>query len=202
MKIDDVISEAGFWSGVAKGLGSPQLAKAIDSANAASTGPAPVDPQQSPTEQPAATPPVNYDIPAYKRQGKTIPGVTPPAPATAEPAVAAAPTVADQQSKVGVGQINKIIPTLRTRDLNSVKKTVDATLAKKAQATPAPAVAPATPAAPQAQPVSDEPVRIGGQKLDPNNPTDAKILQKIQSQQVAEGIDLAEVLWRKMKSKR
>jgi len=199
MKINDVISEAGFWSGVAKGLGSPQLAKAIDSANATSTGTTPVDPEQPPAEQPAATPPVNYDIPAYKRQGKTIPGVTPPAPAAPQ-----VPTVADQQSKVGVGQINKIIPTLRTRDLNSVKKTVDATLAKKAQSSPAPTVAPAaapTTASAPAQPVSGEPVRIGGQKLDPNNPADAKILQKIQSQQVAEGIDLAEVLWRKMKSK-
>ena len=36
-----------------------------------------------------------------------------------------------QQAKVGVGQINKIIPKLRTRDLQSVKKNVDATIAKK-----------------------------------------------------------------------
>jgi hypothetical protein len=39
-----------------------------------------------------------------------------------------------QQSKIGVGQINKILPTLRTRDLASVKKTLDATLAKKQKA--------------------------------------------------------------------
>jgi hypothetical protein len=54
----------------------------------------------------------------------------------------------DQQAKVGVGQINKIIPTLRTRDLQSVKKNLDATIAKK-QKQPADAAAPAgnTPAA-------------------------------------------------------
>jgi len=53
-------------------------------------------------------------------------------PATAEPA-ATAP--AAQQSKVGVGQINKIIPTLRLRDLKSVQKTVDAALAKRTTST-------------------------------------------------------------------
>jgi hypothetical protein len=53
-------------------------------------------------------------------------------------AQAAAPTAAQaQQSKVGVSQINKILPTLRARDLASIKKTLDATLAKKQKA-PAP----------------------------------------------------------------
>jgi hypothetical protein len=51
-----------------------------------------------------------------------------PAPAGSEPPATPA---ADQASKVGVGQINKLIPALRTRDLQSVKKTVDATIAKK-----------------------------------------------------------------------
>ena len=32
---------------------------------------------------------------------------------------------ADKQAKVGVGQINKIIPSLRTRDLDSIKKQID-----------------------------------------------------------------------------
>lgn len=63
---------------------------------------------------------------------------------------------ADQQAKVGVGQINKIIPTLRTRDLQSVKKNVDATIAKK---TKQPAAAPAAqqPAAPAQAPEDDNP---------------------------------------------
>ena len=43
---------------------------------------------------------------------------------------------ADQQSTVGVRQINKIIPTLRKRDLLSVKKTVDNTLAGKSSIKP------------------------------------------------------------------
>lgn len=49
----------------------------------------------------------------------------------------------EKQSKVGVKQINKIIPTLRKRDLLSVKKNIDNTLAGRgsaptATATPAP----------------------------------------------------------------
>jgi hypothetical protein len=32
---------------------------------------------------------------------------------------------ADKQAKVGVGQINKIIPSLRTRDLDRIKKQID-----------------------------------------------------------------------------
>ena len=44
---------------------------------------------------------------------------------------------AEKTSKVGTGQINKLIPTLRTRDLQSVKKTVDATIAAKAKTKPA-----------------------------------------------------------------
>lgn len=42
-----------------------------------------------------------------------------------------------QQSKVGVRQINKLIPTLRKRDLLSVKKNVDNTLAGKSSIEPA-----------------------------------------------------------------
>ena len=46
---------------------------------------------------------------------------------------------ADQQSTVGVRQINKIIPTLRKRDLLSVKKNVDNTLAGRGGTVAAPA---------------------------------------------------------------
>lgn len=42
------------------------------------------------------------------------------------------------------------------------------------QSTPAPAQAPA--------PDASEPLTVGGQKLDPNNPADAKIIQQLQSQ--------------------
>ena len=57
----------------------------------------------------------------------------------AAPAVApaAAPAAANQQSTIGVKQINKIIPTLRKRDLLSVKKNVDNTLAKRGGASTA-----------------------------------------------------------------
>lgn len=77
-----------------------------------------------------------------------LPVSAPPAagaPAAA-PKTPAAPTqgaeppatpAAAQQSKVGVGQINKIIPTLRMRDLQSLQKTVDAALAQRGK-TPQP----------------------------------------------------------------
>ena len=94
-----------------------------------------------------------------------------PADAAAQPA-AQAPAqtaAADQQAKVGVGQINKIIPTLRTRDLQSVKKNVDATLAKKSAAKPAaPAAAPAAGAAPAAEPEDDNPNIVRGYNMQEN----------------------------------
>ena len=54
---------------------------------------------------------------------------------------------ADQQSTIGVKQINKIIPTLRKRDLLSVKKNIDNTLAGRSPST-ASAPTAAAPAAP------------------------------------------------------
>jgi hypothetical protein len=80
-----------------------------------------------------------------------------PVAPTAAPVAAptAAPTedpIAQQQSKVGVRQINKIIPTLRKRDLLSVKKNVDNTLAGRGSSTTAAPVA-----APAAAPVATPP---------------------------------------------
>jgi len=57
-------------------------------------------------------------------------------PAQAEPA---ANPEAEKQSKIGVGQINKIIPTLRTRDLMSLQANLEKTIASKKKAAPAPA---------------------------------------------------------------
>lgn len=64
---------------------------------------------------------------------------TPPGPGT-PPAPAPAPA-----TKVGVGQINKIVQTLRARDLESIKKNIEQRLAQLA-AKRAPAGAPAAPA--------------------------------------------------------
>lgn len=66
--------------------------------------------------------------PAQQQPAQPAPAAQQTAPAGQQ---AAQPEAPAQQSKVGVGQINKIIPTLRTRDLTSVKKNVDATIAKK-----------------------------------------------------------------------
>ena len=81
--------------------------------------------------------PAPGETPAPAPSGTTTPapGETPaPAPSgtTAPPGAEPPPTPeAEKQSKVGVGQINKVIPTLRVRDLKSVQKNVDATLAKR-----------------------------------------------------------------------
>jgi len=68
----------------------------------------------------------------------------------AAPVAGAAPAAdpaAEKQSKIGVGQINKIIPTLRTRDLMSLKKNLDTVIAKKSAEKPAAKPAAAAPAA-------------------------------------------------------
>ena len=76
----------------------------------------------------------------------TQPTGTAPAPAstvpTASTAIPQTPTqqsAAPTQQPISVRQINQTIPTLRNRDLTSVKNTVDATVAKKM---PTPAAAP------------------------------------------------------------
>jgi hypothetical protein len=67
-----------------------------------------------------------------------IPGQLARVPTTAQQPVAAQPTAkpaavepSAQQSAVGVKQINQLIPSIRTRDLNSIKKNIDAVLTKR-----------------------------------------------------------------------
>ena len=48
----------------------------------------------------------------------------------------AADPAAEKQSKIGVGQINKIIPTLRTRDLMSLQANLEKTIASKKKTAP------------------------------------------------------------------
>ena len=101
-------------------------------------------PGVSSTTAPAATtntaPATTTNVPPgfnYNNVTK-LPGVNTPKTAPATAPVTPAPVATPQQSKIGVGQINKIIPSLRTRDLMSVKKNVDNTLAVK-QKQPEPA---------------------------------------------------------------
>jgi hypothetical protein len=81
------------------------------------------------------------------------PADTPASNTAAAPATTAAPA-AEKQSKIGVGQINKIIPTLRTRDLMSLQANLEKAIASKKKA---PAAAPAADAAtpPAAAPAAD-----------------------------------------------
>ena len=101
------------------------------------------------TSAPAAAPAATTSAPA---------ATTPPPAADAAPADAApaANPEAEKAAKIGVGQINKIIPTLRTRDLKSLQANLEKTIASKQKAAPAapPADAAAAPAAPAAEPAA------------------------------------------------
>ena len=105
------------------------------------------------TSAPAATTPAAADPAA----------TTPPAAdTTAAPAATTAPAAdpaAEKAAKIGVGQINKIIPTLRTRDLMSLQANLEKTIAIKKKAAPAvPAAEPAAaPAAPATTPPAADP---------------------------------------------
>jgi hypothetical protein len=118
-------------SGVKQGL-----TKAFAAPTAATTAPAAADPA-------ATTPPA--------------------ADTTAAPAATTAPAAdpaAEKAAKIGVGQINKIIPTLRTRDLMSLQANLEKTIASKKKAAPAaPAAEPAAaaPAAPAITPPAADP---------------------------------------------
>ena len=86
--------------------------------------------QQGTTQDPAAQQAAPAATASTAQAPAAAPAGAPPAQADAEPP--ATPAV-EKQSKIGVGQINKIVPTLRVRDLKSVQKNVDATLQKRSQ---------------------------------------------------------------------
>jgi hypothetical protein len=107
--------------------------------------------------EPAATTPAATS--ASAAPAATTPAATTPAPAADAPV---ANPAAEKAAKIGVGQINKIIPTLRTRDLKSLQANLEKTIASKQKAAPAapPAdAAPATTTPPaDAAPASDDAV--------------------------------------------
>ena len=72
------------------------------------------------------------------------------APAATTTAAPVADPAAEKQSKIGVGQINKIIPTLRTRDLLSLQANLEKAIASKKKEPVAAPAASATTAAPAA----------------------------------------------------
>jgi hypothetical protein len=109
-----------------------------------------VDPTMEPAAKPAPkSSGIRGAIDQFKKgfaQGRGEPAAdATTAASSTNTAAGAADPKADAQSKVGVGQINKIIPTLRTRDLMSLKKNLDTVIAKKSAEKPAakPAAAPA-----------------------------------------------------------
>ena len=94
------------------------------------------------TSTPAAAPAATTPAPAADAAPAAEPATTPAADAAPAPA---APE-AEKAAKIGVGQINKIIPTLRTRDLKSLQANLEKTIASKQKAPPADAAAAADPA--------------------------------------------------------
>ena len=105
----------------------------------AATGTPPAATGTPPAATTNTTSPTPTNLPGFNYNNVTkLPGVNTPKTAPATAPATSAPVATPQQSKIGVGQINKIIPTLRTRDLLSVKKNVDTTLAVK-QKQPEPA---------------------------------------------------------------
>ena len=77
-----------------------------------------------------------WGIKPFSTPASTAPQQTATAQPAAGPSGETAAPAEVQQSKVGVRQINKLIPTLRKRDLLSVKKNVDNTLAGKSSIAP------------------------------------------------------------------
>jgi len=97
-------------------------------------------------------------------QGTAAPADTTAAPTATSAAPAANTTApaanpeAEKAAKIGVGQINKIIPTLRTRDLMSLQTNLEKTIASKKKAAPA---APPADAAQSVAPAADVPAPAG-----------------------------------------
>lgn len=103
------------------------------------------------------------------------------AAAAPQPAAPAVPPAAPAASSVTVRQINQQIPTVRTRDLASIKRTVDATLAKRKQPT-AGTASTGTPSflAPSGAKSAKPPtMTIGGQKIRPTDPAYGKIAKRM-----------------------
>jgi hypothetical protein len=113
-------------------------------------------------------------------KASATPAASTTAPAASTVAAPTADPAAEKAAKIGVGQINKIIPTLRTRDLMSLQANLEKTIAskKKAPVTP-PAEQPV--AAPAATPTNTastaEPVVKGKKKAAPKvaKPSQAEI---------------------------
>lgn len=120
---------SGIKQGYQQGRADPQQQAQGGTApgSAQSTPAASASGSAAPAQQ--AAPAQSTASPAPAQQTSTPSGTTAASPAPAQPAT---PTVT-------VSQINKAIPSLRTRDLQSVKKNVDATIAKKSGGRPAPA---------------------------------------------------------------
>ena len=115
----------------------------------------PEEPALQPATQPEQEPEqakVDYNVPAYIRKGIPNPAdaatAAPTAPTTAAANTAPAPVPPTKapaatepspaQSAVGVKQINQLIPKIRTRDLTSIKKNIDAVLTKRQSKVAAP----------------------------------------------------------------
>jgi hypothetical protein len=150
----------GFKAGKAAVSGDPAADTTADPA-ATTTAPTQAAPVQK--ADPAATsgvkqgltkafaaPAATTSAPAANTAAAPAANATPAPTADATPAPAADPA-AEKAAKIGVGQINKIIPTLRTRDLMSLQTNLEKAIAGKKKAAPAAPADAAQSAAPAAE---------------------------------------------------
>lgn len=202
----------GFLSGLAKGIGSPELANALDASRASNvTNGAFPFPSSVPAADAAmgnTPPPVNEPAPKVKKTVRTTGTVKPSAGANAF----------GQMTK----QLNVIPPTSTGGALANTQTGITHTASpnnpnQPVQTTTTPVASTTTAAQSDVvpntnfglrniPPKSPTPNFSRGQqtatpaKVTYNMPTAKKPVQ--QPATVAEGVDLAEILWRKMKSKR
>jgi hypothetical protein len=155
-------------------------------ADAPTTTPAAAAPTQAaPVKKPGLLQKIGQAAGEFKQgyqqgQTDTDPAASQAAPAaTKNTAIPAADPAAEKAAKIGVGQINKIIPTLRTRDLMSLQANLEKTIASKKKTASAPAVG-ATTTAPVDQTVTPavtppETTAKKGRKTKAVAPTQAEI---------------------------
>jgi hypothetical protein len=121
----------GAWQGAKDAWNQGKQSGTYDRARAAVSGTTTPPATQLTTAQAATNTPTPSSVPAQQSSTQAAPAVT-------QPGTASAVSTQPAATPVTVKQINKVIPTLRNRDLQSVKKTVDTTIAKKTPAQAAP----------------------------------------------------------------
>lgn len=190
-------TKGGILSGFLKGAGATQAGQAVDAYNAA--GPA-SDPITTDTRiDPTMDDPVVAALPT----APTAPTAPPTSATVASPTNSNEFGPADAFRMAGITQ--KPVALAATpnygQKMAGYGKTTTTTAKPPVAAAPVAPPAATVPTTPAKQPVAGQPITIGGQKISPTDPAYAKIMKNAPAMAESK-IDIAEALWRKMKSKR